>query len=94
MTVEMFLALLLGVSTLASLVTEAIKKIFSANGSVTAFIVAIVVGLLGTLIYYQLATIDFSLNTIIYAILMGLASSLISQLGYDKVKEAIQKFLI
>lgn len=94
MTVEMFLALLLGFSTLASLATEAIKKLFSADGNVTAFIVAIVVGLAGTLIYYQLGSIDFTFNNIIYAVLMGLASSLVSQLGYDKIKEAIQKFLI
>lgn len=93
MTVEMFLALLLGFSTLASLTTEVIKKLFSADGNVTSFIVAIVIGLIGTLIYYQLATIDFSLNNMIYAVLMGLASSLVSQLGYDKIKEAIQKFI-
>lgn len=94
MTVEMFLALLLGFSTLAGLVTEAIKKLFSANGNITAFIVAIVIGLGGTFLYYQLASIDFTLNNIIYAFLMGLASSLVSQLGYDKIKEAIQKFII
>ena len=93
MTVEMFLALLLGLSTLASLITEAIKKIFNSDGNVTSFIVAIIVGLVGTLIYYQLAAIGFSLNNIIYAVLMGLASSLVSQLGYDKIKEAIQKFI-
>lgn len=94
MTVEIFLALLLGFSILASLVTEAIKKLFSADGNITAFVVAIVIGLAGTLIYYQLGNIEFNLNNIIYAILMGLASSLVSQLGYDKIKEAIQKFLI
>ncbi len=94
MTVEIFLGLLLGFSVLASLVTEAIKKLFSADGNITAFIVAIVVGLAGTLIYYQLGNINFTLNNIIYAILMGLASSLISQVGYDKVKEAIQKLIV
>lgn len=94
MTVEMFLVLLLAFSTLASLATEALKKLFSADGNITAFIVSIIVGLVGTLIYYQLATIDFSFNNIIYAVLMGLASSLVSQLGYDKIKEAIQKFLV
>lgn len=94
MTVEIFLALLLAFSVLASLVTEAIKKLFSANGNITSFIVAIIVGLVGTLIYYQLESIDFTFNNVIYAILMGLASSLVSQLGYDKIKEAIQKFLI
>ncbi len=94
MTVEMFLALLLGFSTLASLTTEAIKKLFGTDGNLTSFIAAIVVGLAGTLIYYQLGRIDFTFNNIIYAILMGLASSLVSQLGYDKIKETIQKFLI
>lgn len=94
MTVEMFLGLLLGFSTLASLVTETIKKLFSANGNITAFVVAIVIGLSGTLLYYQLAGINFTLNNMIYAFLMGLASSLVSQLGYDKIKEVIQKFII
>ena len=94
MSVQMFLALLLGFSTLSSLITEAIKKLFSTNGNITAFIVSILIGLIGTLIYYQLGNIDFTLNNVIYAILMGLASSLTSQVGYDKIKEAIQKFLI
>lgn len=94
MTVELFLTLLLGFSTLASLVTEVIKKLYNSNGNITSFIVGIVVGLVGTLIYYQLGSIEFTFNNVIYAILMGLASSLTSQLGYDKIKEAIQKFLI
>ena len=94
MTVEIFLALLLAFSVLASLVTEAIKKLFNADRNITSFIVAIIIGLVGTLIYYQLGSIDFTFNNVIYAILMGLASSLVSQVGYDKIKEAIQKFLI
>lgn len=94
MTVEMFLALLLGFSTLASLVTEVIKKLFSSDGNITAFVVAIVIGLVGTLLYYQLGNIDFTVNNVIYAVLIGLASSLVSQLGYDKVKEAIQKLQV
>lgn len=94
MTVEMFLVLLLGFSTLSSIITEAIKKVFYVDGNITAFIISIVVGIVGTLIYYQLCTISFTLNNIIYAILMGLAASLTSQVGYDKIKETIQKFFI
>ena len=94
MTVEMFLVLLLGFSTLSSIITEAIKKIFYVDGNITAFIISIVVGIVGTLISYQLCTISFTLNNIIYAILMGLAASLTSQVGYDKIKETIQKFFI
>lgn len=94
MSVQVFLALLLAFSTISSLVTEAIKKVFSANGNITAFIVSIIVGLVGSLIYYKLSVIDFSTNNIIYAVLMGLAVSITSQVGYDKVKEAIQKFIL
>ena len=93
MTVEIFLSLLLAFSTLASLVTEVIKKLCNANGNLTAFVVSIIVGLLGTLLYYQFNAIALSVDNIIYAVLMGLASSLVSQLGYDKIKEAIQKLI-
>ncbi len=94
MSVQIFLTLLLAFSTISSLVTEAIKKVFSANGNITAFIVSIIVGLVGSLIYYKLSVIDFSINNIIYAVLMGIAVSITSQVGYDKVKEAIQKFIL
>lgn len=94
MSVQIFLTLLLAFSTISSLVTETIKKAFSTNGNITAFIVSIIVGLLGTLVYYKLSVIDFTINNIIYAILMGIAASLTSQVGYDKVKETIQKFIL
>lgn len=93
MTVELFLGLLLGFSTLSSLITEAVKKLFSSDGNITAFVISIIVGLIGTITYYQLCNINMSINNIIYAMLMSLATSLVSQLGYDKIKEAIQKFL-
>lgn len=93
MTVELFLILLLGFSTLSSIITEVFKKMFYVDGNITAFIVSIIVGFLGSLIYYQLCTISFTLNNIIYAILMGFAASLTSQIGYDKIRETIQKFL-
>ena len=70
MSVQIFLTLLLAFSTISSLVTEAIKKVFSANGNITAFIISIIVGLVGSLIYYKLSVIDFSINNIIYAVLM------------------------
>lgn len=93
MTVELFLILLLGFSTLSSIITEVFKKMFYVDGNITAFIVSTIVGFLGSLIYYQLCTISFTLNNIIYAILMGFAASLTSQVGYDKIRETIQKFL-
>ena len=45
------------------------------------------------MIYYQLTSLPFTLNNIIYAILMGLASGLCSMLGYDKVKQTILQIM-
>lgn len=93
MTTTMFLMLLSAFSVLSSLVTEGIKKVSSdkANLSynIVALVVALVIGGGGTAIYYQLHEIVFSVNNIIYATLMGLASGLVSMIGFDKVKQAI-----
>lgn len=93
MTTTMFLILLSTFSVLSSLVTEGIKRTFSdkANLSynVVALVVALVIGGGGTAVYYQLNDIAFSINNIIYALLMGSASGLVSMVGFDKVKQAI-----
>jgi Na+-driven multidrug efflux pump len=93
MTFGLFMFLLAAFSTLTGLVTEAVKKLFSdkANYSsnVLALVIALVIGIVGTAIYYQLMAIAFTLNNIIYMILMGLGSALVSMVGYDKVKQAI-----
>ena len=96
-------ALLLTLSSIG--VPNAISKLVAERtakgdhkGAIRIFKVALatfaVIGLVGTLLYYQLGSIHFSTNNVIYAVLIGLASSLVSQLGYDKVKEAIQKFIV
>lgn len=93
MTITMFLMLLSAFSVVSGLVTEAIKKFMNdkANLSynIVALIVALIIGAAGTAIYYQLNEIVFNLNNIIYMVLMGFASGLISMVGYDKVKQAI-----
>lgn len=93
MTTTMFLMLLSAFSVLSSLVTEGIKKVFSdktnLSYNIVALVVALVIGGGGTAIYYQLNEILFSVNNIIYAVLMGLASGLVSMIGFDKVKQAI-----
>lgn len=90
-----FLILLSAFSVLSSLVTEGIKKIASdkANLSynIVALIVALVIGGIGCGIYYQLNAIVFTTNNIIYIVLMGLASGLVSMVGFDKVKQAIEQ---
>lgn len=93
MTVQDFLMLLSVFSVISSLVTEAIKKMIvdKANLSynIIALCVALIVGSVGCGIYYQLNGILFTVNNIIYIVLMGFASGLVATLGYDKVKQAV-----
>lgn len=93
MDVVMFLTLLFAFSVLTSLVMEFVKKFINDKENISynivTVVIAVVIGGVGTLIYYQLNSLPFTLNNIIYAILMGLASGLCSMLGYDKVKQTI-----
>ena len=95
MTITTFLMLLSSFSVLSGLVTEGIKKLISdkANMSynIIALIVSLIIGGAGCAIYYQLNTIPFDINNVIYMILMGLASGLCSMVGYDKLKQCIEQ---
>ena len=95
MTPQLFLILLAGFSALSSLVMEGIKKSFlsskNVSYNVTALIIALIIGTSGTFIYYQLNNIIIDTNNILYAILMGLASGLVSMVGYDKVKQTLDE---
>ena len=95
MTTTTFLMLLSSFSVLSGLVTEGIKKLISdkANMSynIIALVVALVIGGVGSAVYYQLNAIPFNLDNIIYLVLMGLASGLCSMVGFDKIKQAIKQ---
>ena len=93
MNTTMFLILLSSFSVISSLVTEGIKNIATdkANLSynVVALVTALIIGGGGTAVYYQLNAVPFTVNNVIYAILMGMASGPVSMVGFDKVKQAI-----
>ena len=97
MTTTTFLMLLSSFSVLSGLVTEGIKKLISdkANMSynIIALVVSLVIGGVGCAIYYQLNTIPFDINNVIYMILMGLASGLCSMVGFDKIKQAVEQIV-
>lgn len=96
MTAPMFLMLLAAFSSISGLITEGIKKLISDKQNLSynllALIVALVVGGTGCVIYYQLNGIPYTINNIIYIVLMGFASGLSSMVGYDKIKQMIQQF--
>lgn len=93
MNTTMFLILLSAFSVLSSLVTESIKNIASdkvnLSYNIVALVTALIIGGGGTAVYYQLNAVPFSVNNIIYMVLMGFASGLTSMIGFDKVKQAI-----
>lgn len=93
MNISTFLALLFVFSTITGLIVECIKKIVTDKANISyniiALIVAMIVGAIGCAIYYQLSEIPFTVNNIIYIVLMGFASALTSMLGYDKIVQAI-----
>lgn len=93
MTTSTFLMLLSAFSVISGLVTEAIKKLIKDKANLSynliALVVALIVGSVGCGVYYQLNGIMFTVNNIIYIILMGFASGLVATLGYDKVKQCI-----
>lgn len=95
MTTTTFLMLLSAFSVITGLVTEGIKKLVNdkANLSynIVALIVALIVGTAGTAIFYQFNEIMYTTNTIIYMVLMGLSSGLVSMIGFDKVKQAVEQ---
>ena len=68
------------------LLDEANRK-YASN--LLAFIVAIVIGTVGTLVYYQLYGIAFDVNNIICAVLLGILSGIGAMVGFDKVKQFI-----
>ncbi|MDE6642361.1 MAG: hypothetical protein K2K63_17765 [Acetatifactor sp.] len=95
MNTTMFLILLSAFSVISGLVTEGIKNLANDRVNLSCNIVALITALIagggGTAVYYQLNAIPFSTNNIIYMVLMGLASGLVSMVGFDKVKQAIEQ---
>lgn len=91
MTVELFLTLLVFFSTATSLVTEALKKVTGDKIPYNALvlIVAMIVGCVGTAIYYMTNNIPWTAINIIYLILMGITNWIGAMVGYDKIKQLI-----
>lgn len=95
MTTTTFLILLSSFSVLSGLVTEWIKRVIrdkeNLSYNILALVTALAVGGCGTVIYYMLNEISFNTNNIIFIVLMGLASGLVSMVGFDKVKQVIEQ---
>lgn len=97
MNATSFLILLSSFSVINGLAVEGIKNIAADKTmlpyNIIALVSALIIGGVGTGVYYQLNAIPFSVNNIIYLTLMGFASAICSMTSYDKVKQAITQIL-
>lgn len=93
MELNLFLSLLFAFSTISALLTQGIKKLTLDKANLPynliAVGIALVVGGVGCGVYYQLNTIPFTTNNIIYMLLMGFSSGMTAMYEYDKLKQTI-----
>lgn len=97
MTLTLFITLLTAFSTVTSLATQCAKKIldekkFAYTSNILVVIIACIVGIGGTAVYYILNAVEFDIANTTCMILMGLATSLGAMTGYDKVIQTIKQF--
>lgn len=96
MDITLFISILSAAAVITSLLTEAIKKMYSnmnrsCSPNVIALVNAIVIGCGGTAVVYMLMGIEWTVNNVICMVLMAFAVWLSSMLGFDKVIQMINQ---
>lgn len=91
-----FISLLTIFSSITSICVECCKKILdnikiTYSSNILVFVVACIVGISGTCVYYVFNSIEFNLVNVICVVLMGVATSIGAMVGYDKVVQTIQQ---
>lgn len=95
MSLELFLALLFGVSVFTSLFVEGIKKFmgdkYKLSSNVLAGVVSIALSVLVSIAYCIFTGVVFNSQLVVILIALILFSWLCAMLGYDKVLQAIMQ---
>lgn len=96
MNVSLFITLLTGFSAVTGICTEGVKKILDEKNvvyasNILAFVIACIIGIGGTAVYYILNAVEFNVANVTCMIIMGLATSMSAMVGYDKVIQALQQ---
>jgi Na+-driven multidrug efflux pump len=96
MNVTLFVTLLTIYSGLTALGTEAFKKIFDSlnvnySSNILALIIAMIIGIGGTADYFIVNNISFTLENVLFMLLIGIASAVGAMVGYDKVIQTIKQ---
>ena len=92
MTLSLFIFLFTICSTVASLFTEAIKKVLDdISSNVLALLSAILTGAVGISVTYIILGMPFDTHNIVCIILMVFSIWLGSMVGYDKVMQTLEQ---
>ncbi len=95
MTIQIALFLLTICAALTSLITEAVKKTISdKRPTITAAIVAVLVGAGVPIGYLIINKLPITTQDIVYIIAMAVMTWVSACVGYDKTKEFIEQFII
>lgn len=94
MTLELFISILVISATATSIAIEIIKTLLTKCGITykampVAVIVAFVVGVVEVIIYTINSGAGITTATILYAVCVGIANVIGSNVGYDKVKQFV-----
>lgn len=92
MSMEIFNSILVLSAVITSLGIELIKALLDRfnikyNAVIMSTIAAFVLGAVEIFIYYGTHDLPVTMITLVYALCMGAANSVSSNVGYDKVKE-------
>lgn len=92
MTLESFISILVLSATTTSLGIEVIKILLNKfnmkyDTLIMATVIAFVLGVAEIFIYYGMNELTVTVITFVYAVCMGIANLVASQVGYDKIKE-------
>lgn len=92
MSIDVFIAFFAMASVASSLVTEAVKKAFSnLSSNVIALIDAVLIGGVGSFMYFVLKGTVITPVSVIFSLLMALCVWLGSMVGYDKVMQTLKQ---
>lgn len=96
MTVQLFVILLTILSLVASLVTEAVKKVLGEreySSNILVAVISAICGWGGGIATYILMGIAFTGPSIVTLILLAPACWLVATVGYDKVIQTIKQIV-
>ena len=94
MTMTIFLILITTFSIITSLMTQGVKQFLddlkvTYVSNIVVLIVALMVGIIGTAIYFSSNGIPFTIINHVYLFVMGIANWMGSMIGYDKLRQII-----